>query len=66
MEKNLQKGKTGPQFQSWTDVTKVAEERDKWRGFVKAQILLKEKHKQIDTCITGNVMTDTEKAPSKY
>ena len=45
MEKNLQKGKTGPQFQSWTDVTKVAEERDKWRGLVKARILLKEKHK---------------------
>ena len=64
MEKNLQKGKTGPQFQSWTDVTKVAEERDKWRGLVKARILLKEKHKQID--ITGNVMTDTKKTPSKY
>ena len=28
-------------FQTWNDATKVAKERDKWRGLVKGLILLK-------------------------
>ena len=45
LEKNHPKGKTGPQFQSWTDATRVAKERDKWRGLVKGPILLRERLK---------------------
>ena len=37
--------KTGPRFQSWTDATRVAKERDKVRGLVKGPILLRERRK---------------------
>ena len=32
-------------FQTWTDATKVAKEKDKWRGLVKGPILLKGRQK---------------------
>ena len=49
LEENHRRGEPGLGRQSWTDATRVAKVKRKWRGLVKGPILLKERRKKVSS-----------------
>lgn len=45
-KRNTEKKKHG--FQSWSEATRVAKERSKWRELVKDPIVIKQRRKQVN------------------